>query len=167
MGLNSAVMVLIEHSSKSLILTERSDDLLHHPGEICFPGGKWDKADVTLYQTALRELYEEIGVAADRVQLIQELSVERTLMGSIIHPWLACIKELEPVVINMKEVKSIIRVPLVDVEKKEHYQDILIEKNGLKIRSCQFTASKELIWGATARIMRQLTAYTYSQEYFI
>ena len=61
---HSAVLVLHELATDSLVLTKRSNKLRHHPGEICFPGGIWENQDENLYATALRELNEELGIEA-------------------------------------------------------------------------------------------------------
>lgn len=96
--LESAVIVLLEQATRSLVLTQRSANLRDHPGEVCFPGGRWQPGDSDFYATALRELEEELGIEASRVIPIQELQLEQTHNGSTIHPWLASIATLEPYV---------------------------------------------------------------------
>ena len=91
---HSGVIVLYERSSDSIILTKRSEHLKHHPGEVCFPGGVWENGDANLYATALRELNEELGIEPSRVSLIKELTIERTLLGAIIHAWFASIESI-------------------------------------------------------------------------
>lgn len=152
----SAVIVLIEEVTNSLILTERSLHLRDHPGEICFAGGRWHESDKNLWYTALRELKEELGIEPSRVTLTRSLPIEQTLKGSIIYPWLATIPELSPYCINEEEVTSLLKLPMQEVMLPDNYKDIVVERYGLKIRSCQFTASEYFIWGATARIMRRL-----------
>ena len=92
----AGVVILYEQSTDSLILTKRSIHLRKHPGEICFPGGVWEEGDDNYYYTALRELHEELGIDSSRVTLIKELAEERTLLGSVIHPWLTRIESIEP-----------------------------------------------------------------------
>ena len=81
MNQDAAVVVLYEHATDSLILTRRSNQLRDQPGEICFPGGHWDEGDQTLYDTALRELQEELGIRAERVQLQKMMKTQKTLSG--------------------------------------------------------------------------------------
>ncbi|EKM33797.1 NUDIX domain protein, partial [Vibrio harveyi] len=45
-----------------VILTKRAEHLKHHPGQISFPGGKFEDDDQVLVNTALREAEEEIGI---------------------------------------------------------------------------------------------------------
>ena len=153
---HAGVIVLYESSSQCLVLTKRSSHLRKHPGEICFSGGGWEEGDESFYTTALRELHEELGIPPERITLIKELFIEKTLLGSIIHPWLARIECLEPFKINDCEVDSVIRIPLSLVQNSKNYQEIIVERQGLQFKSCQFLGHEEFIWGATARIMKQL-----------
>lgn len=159
--MNSAVIVLYESASDSIILTKRTEHLAHHPGEICFPGGRWEEKDNDLYATALRELNEELGIEASRVNLIKKLLPEKTILGSIIHPWLATIPSITPFYANEFEVASLTYVPMVKVKDPKNYQDFLVERNGLQFTSLKFTGHHEFIWGATARIMRQLSSVCF------
>ena len=153
----SAVVVLHEASSDSLVLTKRSLNLRYHPGEICFPGGGWEARDQDLWSTALRELNEELGIDNTRVEFIKELVPETTIIGTIIYPWLASVRNLKPYQINENEVSDVLTLPMSEVTSAKNYKDIIVRKEGYKIKSCQFTASdKYIVWGATARIMKQL-----------
>lgn len=156
----SAVIVLIEETTDALILTQRSAHLRDHPGEICFPGGRWQVGDSNFLATALRELQEELGVEASRIQPIKPLGREKTLHGAIIYPWLATISTLQPYIANAHEVASVLTLPMREVKDITNYKEIVIHRDGNLFKSCQFTASQEFVWGATARIMRQLCEIT-------
>lgn len=153
---HSAVLVLHDLSSDSLILTKRSEHLRHHPGEISFPGGHWEEQDKSLYATALREVYEELGIESSRITMIKELRIEETLLGSIIHPWLTEIETINPFKLNPNEVTDVIAIPVSQANKADNYKSILFERNGYKFKSWKYIPTKEVIWGATARIMMQL-----------
>lgn len=153
---NSAVIVLLEEATNSLILTQRSADLSHHPGEICFPGGLWQAEDTSFWETALRELREELGIESSRVKLIKQLQPEKTLAGIIIHPWLASISSLIPYSANVREVAAVLSIPLHEISYDQNYKDIIVQREDDLITSVQFTACHYFIWGATVRIMKQL-----------
>ncbi len=152
----SAVMVLHEIATDSLVLTKRTSQLRHHPGEICFPGGKKDVGDKDLYATALRELYEELGITEDRITLVKQLQIERTLLGTVIQPWLAKIQSIKPYHLNVLEVATLVFIPMPLVLDSKNYRDLIVERAGIKFKSCEFIPNDELVWGATARIMKQL-----------
>ncbi|HAT8180008.1 TPA: NUDIX domain-containing protein [Legionella pneumophila] len=155
---HSSVIVLCDLSKDSLILTKRSQMLKKHPGEVCFPGGFQEINDHDLYSTALRELNEELGITSDRITLIRQLKIEKTLLGLVIHPWFASIDSIFPYTMNPHEVSELILVPMPLVKDQKNYKELMIEKEGKHIITCQFIANKELIWGATARIMKQLAS---------
>lgn len=154
--IHSAVLVLRESSTDSLVLTKRSEALSMHPGEISFPGGLWEACDLSFYDTALRELYEELGISPERIQPVREMNTEMTLYGTIIHPWLATIETIEPHKINTKEVSSIISIPFSLVTQRKYYKKISVQRNAITFNTIQFVAVDARIWGATARIMKQL-----------
>jgi len=156
---NSAVIVLLEEATDSLILTQRSADLRHHPGEICFPGGLWQAEDKSFWETALRELREELGIESSRVRLLKQMNTEQTLAGMIIHPWLASISSLIPYNANAREVSAVLTIPLHEISQAQNYKDIIIQRDDNLIPSVQFTACHYFIWGATVRIMKQLIKY--------
>ncbi|MBI2786436.1 MAG: CoA pyrophosphatase [Legionella longbeachae] len=153
---NSAVVVLYEQLSDSLILTRRCKHLRSHPGEICFPGGMWEEGDDNLYATALRELNEELGISADRLTLIKELKIEKTLLGNIIYPWFVHIESVNPYQLNIAEVERVISIPMPLVQDPQNYRDLQVERDGRSFIICEFTGNKDGVWGATARIMKQL-----------
>jgi len=70
--LQSAVLVPIfqKQGQYHVLLTQRTDKVKEHKGEISFPGGACEEADGTLVNTALRESAEEIGLAAEAVEVL-------------------------------------------------------------------------------------------------
>jgi 8-oxo-dGTP pyrophosphatase MutT (NUDIX family) len=152
----AAVIVLHELASDSLILTLRSAELHDHPGEVCFPGGTWQVGDGSLYNTALRELQEELSIGAERVQLVKAMTPVPTLTGFIIHPWLAAIDTLSPYQMDSREVSEVLRIPIKEVCQAANYQEIKVRRYGRIIKGYQYTATPYFIWGATVRIMMQL-----------
>lgn len=153
---NAAVMVLYERASDSLILTKRRENLRAHPGEVCFPGGAWEEGDQDLYATGLRELYEELGIACERVTLIKALEPQPTLLGKIIQPWFAHIECVKPYQINPDEVARLIMIPMPLVQSAKNYKDIIVERGHFRFKSCEFVFHEDWVWGATAKIMKQL-----------
>lgn len=154
--IHSAVIVLHELNTDSLILTKRSEHLRSHPDEISFPGGLWERHDNTFYDTALRELHEELGISGERVTLIKALTPEPTLAGVIIHPWLGTIESIHPCVLNTHEVTALVVVPMEQVHQRKNYRKIKIERAGFQFITWEFIPNNDYIWGATARIMKQL-----------
>ena len=61
-----------EDGSVDVLFETRAQELDAQPGEICFPGGAMEGGESPL-ETALRETCEEIGVAADDIEIIGEM----------------------------------------------------------------------------------------------
>ncbi len=56
-----------------VIMTKRAAHLRHHPGQISFPGGKYEESDHSLQQTAKREAREEIGIPEEKIRIVGQL----------------------------------------------------------------------------------------------
>ena len=63
------IPIIERGASLSVLLTERSADLKHHPGQVSFPGGRMEASDVDIRATALRETHEEVGIHPNDVDV--------------------------------------------------------------------------------------------------
>ncbi len=79
-------------SQASVLLTQRTDHLSSHAGQIAFPGGKIDAGDHDATDAALREASEEIGLASDFVEPIGRLVPYLTRSGFRIVPVLGVVR---------------------------------------------------------------------------
>jgi len=78
------------------------------------------------------------------------------VLGTIIHPWLVSIDSVRPYYQNSQEVTALIFIPMSLVINPQNYREVIVERDGLRFESCEFIPNDELVWGATARIMKQL-----------
>src|SRR5215510_14955462 len=65
----------------TVLLTQRTEDMPSHAGQIAFPGGRPQKEDADLYATALRETEEEVGVSRSFIEVIGRFDHYRTGTG--------------------------------------------------------------------------------------
>ena len=139
-----------------LLFTERTETVKYHKGQISFPGGGYEKGDKTLLDTALRECTEEIGLAADEVEVLGELDdIITTTSSYIVSPFVAAIPWPYTFKVNRREVEEIIEVPisaLLDENCLRQETEII---NGKATTSYFYHYQEKVIWGATARILRQ------------
>ena len=94
------------------ILTLRSAHLSSHAGQVAFPGGKWDREDRSLMETALRESHEEIGLEPQAVEVLGAMPTARTGWDVLVTPYVGIVPTGVNLTPNLGELDSIFRVPL-------------------------------------------------------
>lgn len=154
----SAVLVpiLVGSGGVSVLYTKRSEALNHHRGQISFPGGKWSPEDPTLLDTALREADEEVGIAPGDVEVLGELDEVWTPTGFTIRPYAGLIRAPYPFRVSPDEIDRLIEVPWERIPAAEAFGCEVKMVNGEPLEICHFHVDNDLIWGATARITRNL-----------
>ncbi|XP_011225217.1 peroxisomal coenzyme A diphosphatase NUDT7 isoform X1 [Ailuropoda melanoleuca] len=95
-----------------LLFTLRSEKLRRSPGEVCFPGGKAEPADVDEVATALREAQEEVGLHPHQVEVVCCLVPCLLDRDTLISPVVGFIDHTFQAQPNPDEVKSVFLVPL-------------------------------------------------------
>ena len=89
----AAVLIpVVDHPEPTVLLTQRSEHLSSHAGQISFPGGKIDATDASPMDAALREAYEEVGLKRDFIEPIGYLDLYGTAFGFRILPTVARVK---------------------------------------------------------------------------
>jgi 8-oxo-dGTP pyrophosphatase MutT (NUDIX family) len=137
-----------------LVFTERRSDLRRHAGEISFPGGRRDQPDEDLRSTALREAQEEIGLDPAEVDLAGALPPIGTYVTSYkIHPFVGLIRKELPLQPNPAEVETVLTFELEQLGAAYGMRRLV--RRGVPIRTPTFEIGRHLIWGATARILRE------------
>ncbi|MEE8333088.1 MAG: CoA pyrophosphatase, partial [Alphaproteobacteria bacterium] len=111
---SAAVLVpLVAHpDGMTVLLTQRTETLRAHAGQISFPGGRFAPGDVTPEDTALRETEEEIGVARQHVELIGRLTEHETGTGYRVVPVVGLLSPPVAVTVDPSEVDHAFEVPL-------------------------------------------------------
>ncbi len=137
-----------------VLFTRRTETVEHHRGQISFPGGAQEPGDTTLWDTALRESEEEIGLKPKDALRLGSLSPIVTVTNFYVEPYVAAIPQ--PYVFRPQEaeIAEVLEVPvaaLMDpsvLEKKPfpgREEPVLFYHHGAHV-----------IWGATARILSEL-----------
>lgn len=154
----AAVLVLLfsRADDPTLLLTERPGHLRDHPGQIALPGGKKEVEDKTLWDTAVREAREEIGLAVDLKLLGLLDPVEVRVSGYEITPFVAWSDTLPAFRPDHHEVESLIEVPVRELLNPASVDHEQWEFRGGQWHVSLFRLGGHIVWGATARILSDL-----------
>ena len=154
----AAVLIPIVERKNGLkvILTKRSNNLKQHPGQVSFPGGKSEKTDKSLVATALRETREEIGINNKNVEILGQLSKHVTITGFKITPFIGKIRTGFSTKIQTSEVSEIFEVPLSYLSNPKNFRVETVKWKGKKRFFYSIPYGPYYIWGATARILKNL-----------
>ncbi len=132
-------------------LTVRHADLRSHAGEVSLPGGAIDPSDASHEAAALREAWEEIGLAPESVTIIGELDdVWIPVSNFELRPVVGAVERTPTLVPHDAEVASVVELPLSalfdpDVVGLEEF-----ESRGLRLRAGAYRWGGVRVWGATA-----------------
>jgi len=152
----AAVMILIYGDEPCIVMTKRPKTMNYHAGEISFPGGSWHKQDVDFLDTAIRETREEIGIEISRNQVTGQLKPVTTLnSGFTITPFISVHRDIPSLVPN-SEIESILQIPLIPLLRTISEDKDPAHKSILEMYT--FTFQNNLIWGASARMLKQILA---------
>ena len=155
----AAVSILIEKDNPDfpIYMIKRANEG-RHALEWAFPGGKTEKIDKDLSDTASRETNEEIGVDLNAFSLWGELDPVTTLgTGWIIQPYVGEIKKNSYIKKNDDEVEEIAKIPLFKLIEEINNRYVSFTRNGKRIDSQAYAYEDKLIWGASARMINQLS----------
>lgn len=154
----AAVLIgLVDHPDELTVLfTQRTDHLLHHPGQISFPGGHMDPGDKTPEDTALRETEEEVGLHSRHIEPIGRLGKYVTRTGFSITPVVALITPPFDVSPDPFEVDEVFEVPLEFLLDPVNHQRHTREFKGQTREFHAMPYGEYYIWGATAGMLFNL-----------
>ncbi len=136
-----------------VILTTRSENVLSHPGQVCFPGGRLESTDKNMIECAKREAFEEVGIEPNNIEIIGELDNCITGTDYSVTPIIGFIKGKFIPKIQEKEVADIFEVPINFFLDNSNRKIKNSEYKNKKYTYYEFQWRKKIIWGSTARII--------------
>lgn len=150
------VPIVVRADSLSLLLTRRTEGLRQHPGQVSFPGGAIDRKDGDAIHAALRETWEETGIAPSFVEPIGYLDRLDTISAFSITPVVGVVREGFVARPEPGEVAEIFEVPLEYILHPGRMQSRPIQWRGHTRQIDEFHYGSRRVWGATAAILRNL-----------
>jgi 8-oxo-dGTP pyrophosphatase MutT (NUDIX family) len=150
------IPLFVREGEYNLLFTRRTETVEHHKGQISFPGGRRDPEDPDLLATALREAEEEMGIQRKDVRIVGELDDICTVTNFCVAPFVGLIPYPYPFQINLHEIEEVLEIPLAILLNKAHFREEIRERNGQSYPAFFYQYKHHAIWGATARILKQL-----------
>lgn len=139
-----------------VVLTTRAKHLKHHPGQVSFPGGKYETFDQSIVETALRETHEEIGISRQKLLTIGTLPELPTISRFHVTPVVAFIENSYIPIIDKNEVDALFEVPLAFLLNPNNLKTHDLSINNQQHRIFALAYNGHLIWGVTAQIIQAL-----------
>ena len=155
----SSVLILLypEGDNVKTVLILRPDNSGVHSGQVSFPGGRRELTDKNLFDTALREAYEEIGLERTEVKILGHLTNLYIPPSNFnVFPVVGYTPEKPSFRIDKTEVDHIIEIAIADL-LDDRYRKVKDIKAGIfTIHAPCFEIDGVTIWGATAMIISEL-----------
>jgi len=137
-----------------------------HAGQIGFPGGKMEDSDKDHLSCAIREVEEEIGIAADQINVLGALTDLYVFASNfMVYPYVGYIDHEPSFVAQESEVASIISFPLDGLLSTDalSHKDMTVRGHHMK-GVPYYRLNKHILWGATAMITSELLVVVASLE---
>lgn len=153
------VPLVARGASVQVLLTQRTDHLHDHAGQISFPGGRVEEHDADAMATALREAQEEVGLPAERVEIIGSLPRYTTATGYDVTPVVGLIESPFELALDAFEVSEVFEVPLEFLMDPTHHERRIVTLGDMTrtFYAMPYEARRRyFIWGATAAMLRNL-----------
>lgn len=161
------VPLVARDAGLQVLLTQRTDRLTDHPGQISFPGGRAEPEDADAVHTALREADEEIGLPASAVEVLGTLPLYTTGTGFVVTPVVALVARLPTLRPDPHEVADVFEVPLDFLMTPGHHRHHAVTFDGVRREflsmpwpavpdGAAVPSGTRYIWGATAGMLRNL-----------
>ena len=161
----SVLVALVLRNELTVLLTQRTDHLTDHPGQISFPGGRAEPEDIDASATALREAHEEIGLGTDFVDVLGALPTYTTGTGFVVTPVVGLVSPQLALRVDPFEVAAVFEVPLAFLMNPANHRHHSIEVAGVQRNFISMPwdgldasgrPQRFFIWGATAAMLRNL-----------
>jgi len=149
-------LILRDADKPLLLFTRRTERLARHSGQVSFPGGRSEADDLSPVETALRETFEETGIAPSFVTVAGYLDRYLTGTGFDIQPVVGVVKDGFVLTPDPREVAEIFEVPLAFLADPANRRRESREVGGRKRSFYAFSYGRHEIWGATAAIVVSL-----------
>ena len=134
-----------------ILFTKRSSKLSTHSGEVSFPGGMWEEKDSSLFDTAMRESNEEIGLIKNNVMDLGRMNYLLSRHKVEVNPFVGYLVNQQKFIGNF-EIDEIFDVPVSFLLNNNNILYKEFKRNDLRISMPSWVYNGNRIWGLTALI---------------
>ncbi|HYB54071.1 MAG TPA: CoA pyrophosphatase [Thermoanaerobaculia bacterium] len=148
------VPLFVRDGSLWIVFTRRTESVEHHRGQISFPGGAEEPGDKSLWETALRESEEELGIRPQDAWALGRLTPLTTVTNFYVEPFVGAIPQPYAFRPAESEIAEVLEVPVASLMDPS-----VLETRALPGRAepvLFYHSGDQVIWGATARMLAEL-----------
>lgn len=160
---NAAVIIPIffKDQEAHLLFTKRTNKVEHHKGQISFPGGMQDTNDNDLKETAMREIWEEMGIKAKDITILGRTDNFLTNTNFMVTPYVAHFPYPYPYIVNEDEISSVFEVPLSYLLNPVIFRIEKWKRNGVLWDVHFYDYYGENIWGVTGFLLSNFLSIVF------
>jgi 8-oxo-dGTP pyrophosphatase MutT (NUDIX family) len=148
------MLLLFKDGEWHIVVTQRTQTVAHHRGQVSFPGGACEPDDADRLQTAIRETCEEIGVPREAVEVLGALDDFPTISSFVVTPFVGILSHPFPYRLNTNEVETVLEVPLYFLREPANLRLEQHEHEGQLHEVLFWDYGEYTIWGATAAMLK-------------
>lgn len=147
-----------------VLLTLRSSALRSHRGQISFPGGRLDPGDAGPLDAALRETWEEVGIARESVRVIGQLDDVWSIQRYRVAPFVGAVEGRPILRPEPGEIERLIVADVQDLMDPTRHEIRWVEKDGVSYAIHYYHYGEDVIWGMTGGLLHWLFAWVRGEE---
>ncbi len=153
----AVLLPITDRNGPHILFTKKTVSVPHHQGQFSFPGGVVEARDASRVETALREAWEEIRLPTEAVEVLGLLDdTETRATRFIITPVVGLVRARVEYKPDGREIERVLEVPLATLRDPTIFHTEIWERRG-EPHPVHFyrVSGEDVIWGATARILKQ------------
>jgi 8-oxo-dGTP pyrophosphatase MutT (NUDIX family) len=152
------ILLYVKDGRLSLLLTRRTERVLHHRGQISLPGGEQHSGE-SVEATALRETAEELGPDLGAVRVLGRLTpLYIPPSNYCIYPTVAFVPGTLAFRLQPEEVDELIEVPVDRLADPAAVRREVWHYGGRDVEVPFYEFEGHKIWGATAMVLAEFLA---------
>ena len=152
------ILLHVKDGRLSLLLTRRTERVLHHRGQISLPGGEQHPGE-SVEATALRETAEELGPDLGAVRVLGRLTpLYIPPSNYCIYPTVAFVPGTLAFRLQPEEVDELIEVPVDRLADPAAVRREVWHYGGRDVEVPFYEFEGHKIWGATAMVLAEFLA---------